>query len=79
MALSDSIEEFRFKKLDGLCPFGKLVESLNDNDKKVIDNAINKNIPSVTLANALRKEGYKIAEATISQHRRNICRCIGSK
>jgi len=59
MALSDSIEEFRFKKLDGLCPFGKLIESLNDNDKKVLDNAINKNIPSVTLQMRYEKKDTK--------------------
>lgn len=79
MTLADSIEEFRFKKLDGICPFGKLIEELNVTDKEALISAINKNIPSVTLANALRKEGFKIAEATISQHRRNICRCIGDK
>ena len=75
MTLAESIEQFRFKKLDGLCPFAKLIESLDDKDKEVLNNAINKKVPSVTLANALRKEGYKIAEATISQHRRGICRC----
>ena len=75
MALSESIEEFRFKKLDGLCPFAKLIESLNDADKKALLDALEKKIPSVTLANALRKEKYKIAEATISQHRRGVCRC----
>lgn len=79
MTLSESIEEFRFKKLDGLCPFGKLIESLNDSDKEALISAINKKIPSVTIASALRKEKYKIAEATISQHRKGICRCTDVK
>jgi hypothetical protein len=76
MSLEDSIEEFRYKGTDiGLCPFAKLINKLNEVDKKALFNAIEKSLPDITLANALRKEGYKIAEISIAQHRKGICRC----
>lgn len=76
MSLEDSIEEFRYKGTDnGICPFAKLINKLNEADKKALFNAIEKNLPDITLANALRKEGYKIAEISIAQHRKGLCRC----
>jgi len=75
MSLEKSIEEFRYKGTSGICPFAKLVASLNEADKKAVKNALEKRIPDVTLASALRKEGYKIAEISISQHRKGLCRC----
>lgn len=74
MSLENSIEEARFKG-NTLCPFARLIDELNDADKKALDAAINKRLPDVTLATALRKEGYRIAEISISQHRKGICRC----
>lgn len=74
MSLENSIEEARYKG-DSVCPFARLIDQLNDADKKALDNAINRRLPDVTLATALRKEGYKIAEISISQHRRGLCRC----
>ena len=74
MSLENSIEEFRYKG-NNACPFARLIEQLNDADKKALDAAINKRLPDVTLATALRKEGYRIAEISISQHRKGLCRC----
>lgn len=75
MSLEKSIEEFRYKRENLPCPLMRVYEQLSDSDKKVFDNAIKKGIPDLTLANALRKEGYRIAELSISQHRRGVCRC----
>lgn len=75
MSLEKSIEEFRYKGGNGICPFAKLINTLNDADKKALEAAIAKRLPDVTLASALRKEGYKIAEISISQHRKGLCRC----
>ena len=76
MSLEDSIEEFRYKGTDiGLCPFAKLINKLNDADRKALFNAMEKGLPDITLASALRNEGYKIAEISIAQHRKGICRC----
>lgn len=74
MSLENSIEEARYKG-DSVCPFARLIDQLNDADKKALDSAINRRLPDVTLATALRKEGYKIAEISISQHRKGLCRC----
>lgn len=75
MSLEESIEEFRYKGIDAICPFGKLINALNEADKKALYAALDKRIPDVTLANALRKEGYRIAEISIAQHRKKVCRC----
>lgn len=74
MSLENSIEEARYKGTT-LCPFARLIDQLSDADKKALDAAINKRLPDVTLATALRKEGYRIAEISISQHRKGLCRC----
>lgn len=80
MTLQDSIEQFAHKKpQDDVCPVGKLFTQLNDADKKALLNAIEKNIPSVTITNALRKEGYKIAEVSVSNHKKGMCRCQNNK
>lgn len=74
MSLENSIEEARYK--GGItCPFARLIDQLSEADKKALDAAINKRLPDVTLATALRKEGYRIAEVSISQHRKGLCRC----
>lgn len=79
MSLEESIEEFRYKGIDNVCPFAKLIESLSPVDKKALLSAIDKKLPDITLANALRKEGYKIAEISIANHRKKICRCANKK
>ena len=78
MSLEKSIEEFRYKG-NGLCPFARLINTLSDADKKALEAAMAKRLPDVTLASALRKEGYKIAEISISQHRKGLCRCLNNE
>jgi hypothetical protein len=73
MSLEKSIEEFTYS--NGVCPFAKLFFKLNSEDQKALVKAVANNVPDITLASALRKEGYRIAEISISQHRKGICRC----
>jgi hypothetical protein len=75
MSLEESIEAVRYKGADLSCPFQRLINNLPVADKKALLNAIDKNLPDVTLAQALRKEGYKIAEISIANHRKRVCRC----
>ena len=76
MTLQSSIEHFAYKRpQDDICPVGKLMERLDDADKKALLDAFKKGIPAVTITNALRKEGYKIAETSIGNHKKGICRC----
>jgi hypothetical protein len=79
MTLEDSIEMVRYKKQDQPCPFALIIEKLSKEDKDALHKAIEKRIPDVTLANALRKEGHRIAEISISSHRRGVCRCENNK
>jgi hypothetical protein len=79
MTLEDAIEKVRYKKQDSPCPFGVIIEKLSKEDKDALHKAIEKRIPDVTLANALRKEGYRIAEISISTHRRGVCRCANNE
>lgn len=75
MSLEESLEQFSQNKQNEGCPVGRLILKLNDADKKALDNAFQKSVPSVTITSALRKEGYKIAETSISNHRKNMCKC----
>jgi len=77
MSLEKSIEEFKHNS--GVCPFAKLINNLNDEDKKALLKALDNKVPDVTLASALRKEGWRIAEISIAQHRKGICRCPNKK
>lgn len=77
MSLEKSIEQFKHSY--GVCPFAKLVNNLNDEDRKALLKAIENKVPDITLASALRKEGWRIAEVSIAQHRKGICRCPNKK
>ena len=79
MTLEDSMEQVRYQKQDQPCPLGLIIEKLSKTDQDALHKAIEKRIPDVTLANALRKEGYRIAEISISTHRRGVCRCANNK
>lgn len=79
MSLEESIESVRYSKETQPCPLMKVANQLNDADKKALQSALEKGLPDVTLANALRKEGFRISEISISQHRRAICRCANNK
>lgn len=79
MSLRESIEEVRFIKENEPCPFSKIINQLNKEDKEALQDALDKRLPDVTIANALRKEGFRIAEISISKHRRALCRCITNK
>jgi hypothetical protein len=73
MALKDSIE--KHKKQENRCTLSAILDSLGDEDRSVLLDAINKGIPTSTLTAALRAEGYQIAEATFQKHRNGQCKC----
>jgi hypothetical protein len=74
MDLEEAIEHFSFKD-EGMCNLAVIMQDLTDKDKKVLNDALAKGIPSTTIASALRSEGHKIGEPTINLHRRDKCRC----
>jgi len=79
MSLAKTLEEHRTRFEPKPCPFVILHNSLSDEDKKALDLAITNKYPDINIATALRAEGYRIAEVSISQHRRGVCRCAKTK
>jgi len=80
MALKDTIEQFRWRQNEKGCPYANFLETLeNKEDKKALQDAVIKGIPATTICKALRKEGYRLAEISINEHRRGVCRCQNNK
>lgn len=60
------------------CKVGKILDDLNDTDRKVLENALNtdKSIwPAKTLSNELAKRGVHLVDTTITKHRTKQCWC----
>ena len=75
MSLEKAIEEVRYKAND-VCAFVRLIDSLSKEDKETLLQALENKVPDVTLASALRKEGWRVAEYSIARHRKGTCRCL---
>lgn len=77
MSLEKAIEEVRYKG-DDVCAFARLINSLDKEDKETLLKALENKVPDVTLASALRKEGWRVAEYSIARHRKGNCRCLNA-
>jgi len=77
MSLEKAIEEVRYKG-DGVCSFARLINSLSAEDKETLLKALENKVPDTTLASALRKEGWRVAEYSIATHRKGTCRCLNT-
>ncbi len=75
MGLSESINKFA-NGLNNACPFQQLLNRLSKEDQAVIDNAFERGVSGYAICKALRSEGYRIAEVSIYDHRKKICRCF---
>ena len=79
MALKDTIERYRWKQIERGCPYANFLISLNKEDTKALEDAVAGGIPATTICKALRAEGYRLAEISINEHRRGVCRCKNKK
>ena len=80
MGLKDKIEQFRWKQHENGCPYANFLMTVSDKeDKKALEDAVNKGIPATTICKALRAEGYRLAAISINEHRRGVCRCQNNK
>ena len=80
MALKDTIERYRWKQIERGCPYANfLIELENKEDRKALEDAVVSGIPATTICKALRAEGYRLAEISINEHRREVCRCKTKK
>lgn len=76
MGLKDKIEQYRWKQIEVGCPYANFLMTVVDKeDRKALEEAVNKGIPATTICKALRAEGYRLAEISINEHRRGVCRC----
>lgn len=78
MALKQSLDKFLVETTI-YCPFARLIDKLPLEDKATLQDALDKNYPNITIAKALRDEGYRIAEISIMEHRKGLCRCPKKK
>jgi hypothetical protein len=74
MALKESLQKFAVET-SIYCPFQRVINKLSSEDKSVLDKALLENYPNITIAKALRTEGHRIAEISIMEHRKGLCRC----
>lgn len=75
MGLAESIDKFAYG-LNNACPFQQLLNKMSKEDQAVIDNAFERGVSMFAVTKALRSEGYRIAEASVSDHRKQVCRCF---
>lgn len=61
-----------------ICTFAKMFASLDAEDQDAIGEAIASGITSNMIAVAIKKGGYKMSHQTITDHREEVCRCIGA-
>ena len=74
MALKESLQKFAVET-SLYCPFQRVINKLTDEDREVLTKALVEGYPNITIAKALRTEGYRIAEISIMEHRKGLCRC----
>lgn len=80
MALKDTIERYKWRQIERGCPYANFLDLLdNKEDKKALEDAVANGIPATTICKALRAEGYRLAEISINEHRRGVCRCKKGK
>jgi hypothetical protein len=74
MALKESLQKFAVET-SLYCPFQRVINKLSPEDKATLSQALVEGYPNITIAKALRTEGHRIAEISIMEHRKGLCRC----
>lgn len=73
MGILDDLEPPSRRKT---CPFGKILESLDDKDKdKLIEALANDKWSSLALTNALIDRGITTNRHSLHEHRTKVCLC----
>jgi hypothetical protein len=57
------------------CAFQNMLLALNPEDKKAVDDAFARNIPTRLIIAARRKEGIKTSSDSMRLHRSGRCKC----
>ena len=79
MALDDTFKDIISKResrrYSAGCAYIALYDSLDEDDRKALDNAWAKHYPVNLIVQALRANGYKASSDTIRLHQNGTCRC----
>jgi len=74
MGLAEALHKMNKSKPE-ICAYQILYLSLNDDDRKALDNAWANDVPARVILRALRAENHKTSNEAISAHRSGNCRC----
>lgn len=73
MSLADRLKEGAAVHLPS-CPFCRLLHSLNKDDAEALSAAAaDSNWTTVAIVHAVRSEGHRISEKSVSYHRKGLC------
>jgi hypothetical protein len=77
MTLADKLEMLKATKIRAArgCAYQTLYNSLNEADKKALDDAWSKGYSANIIVAALRSDGHKSSNESIRAHRSGTCRC----
>ena len=75
MSLKDSIAKHTFRT-EQSCPITRLEERLSKEDQEALQEAMKNGVAVYAIARALRSEGHRIAETSIGDHMKKVCRCF---
>lgn len=75
--LTDIEEVARARRLSQIrCPVARAIGSMTEEDAEAFEAALSDwNIEHVTLRQVLQKNGYKIGDKAVSNHRNGKCSC----
>lgn len=58
------------------CAVRTLLETLSQDDAKILSDAINSDWPAKGLSSALRARKVVLSDGSISRHRKGLCSCL---
>jgi len=75
MDLEAAIAKNQPERIKDICVVKLLLERLDDQNKKALQNALDKNIPNHIICKALRAEKLKMSEESLRLHKAGACKC----
>jgi hypothetical protein len=75
MGLADKLKEVSVIDKNTFCAYKAMYDSLSDADKKALDDAWARKVPSMTILEILRSENIKSSNESIKRHRSGACKC----
>lgn len=74
-ALAAALAEAKKPKAGPLCFFGRLLPTLDDVDRKALENALSSSMQGQQIAEVLTAQGHPVRGHTVQWHRTGRCSC----